>query len=289
VIILFPLLVPAPPATSIVVSILCALTIPAGLWALSSAGLIVVNATDYWGQCVTAAVAVFTAGVASQTIYGASRTAAAARRMGSYELIAPLGHGGMGEVWKAEHLLLARPAAVKLILPERLNAANEQRDEVVKRFTREAQVTASLRSPHTVSLFDFGASADGTFYFAMELLDGMNAEHFIYRFGPLEPRRAVHWLLQACHSLGEAHSRNLVHRDIKPANLFVCRYGRDVDFVKVLDFGLIKPLVPPTDVNLTSPGVRLGTPGYMAPEQVFGLATDPRTDLPRRLLTLFGK
>jgi serine/threonine-protein kinase len=279
VIILFPLLVPAAPATSVLVSILSASTIPAGLFVLSSTNRIAVHASDYWAQCVTAAVAVFTASIAARTIYGANRQAAAARRMGSYELIAPLGHGGMGEVWKAEHLLLSRPAAVKLILPERLTVASEQRDEVVKRFTREAQVTASLRSPHTVSLFDFGTSADGTFYFAMELLDGLNAERFIYRFGPLEPRRVVHWLLQACHSLGEAHARNLVHRDIKPANLFVCRYGRDVDFVKVLDFGLIKPLVPPTDVGLTSAGVRLGTPGYMAPEQVFGLATDPRTDL----------
>ena len=162
-IILFPLLVPAPPATSIVVSILCALTIPAGLWALSSTGLIVVNATDYWGQCVTAAVAVFTAGVASQTIYGANRTAAAARRMGSYELIAPLGHGGMGGCGKSQHLLLARPAAVKLILraSERGERATGRSREALH--ARGAQVTASLRSPHTVSLFDFGASADGTF------------------------------------------------------------------------------------------------------------------------------
>src|SRR6185295_14196311 len=96
---------------------------------------------------------------------------------------------------------------------------------------------------------------------------------------PLEPRRAVHWLLQVCHSLGEAHSRDLVHRDIKPGNLFVCRYGRDVDFIKILDFGLTKALGLTLDSTTTTPGLRLGTPGYMAPEQVFGLTTDPRTDL----------
>jgi serine/threonine-protein kinase len=113
----------------------------------------------------------------------------------------------------------------------------------------------------------------------MELLEGLNAEHFVYRFGPIDPRRAVHWLQQACHSLGEAHARGLVHRDIKPANILLCRYGRDVDFVKILDFGLTKPTAVIEDMTLTTPGLRLGTPGYMAPEQVFGLATGPRTDL----------
>jgi serine/threonine-protein kinase len=175
--------------------------------------------------------------------------------------------------------LLARPAVIKRILPAALQAPMEERDAAIERFTREARVTASLRSPHTVELFDFGSSADGTLYYAMELLEGLNAEHFVYKFGALPPRRAVHWLRQMCHSLGEAHSRGLVHRDIKPANLFVCRYGRDADFVKVLDFGLTRPVGPPGEAGLTSPGVRLGTPGYMAPEQVYGLPSDARTDL----------
>ena len=108
-------------------------------------------------------------------------------------------------------------------------------------------------------------------YYAMELLDGMNVEHFVYRFGPIEPRRAVHWLRQACHSLGEAHARDLVHRDIKPANLFVCRYGRDVDFIKILDFGLTRPPRSAEQTATTRPGAVMGTAGYMAPEQVFGL------------------
>jgi serine/threonine-protein kinase len=112
----------------------------------------------------------------------------------------------------------------------------------------------------------------------MELLDGMNAEHFVYRFGPIAPGRVASWLVQACHSLGEAHARGLVHRDIKPANLFLCRYGRDCDFVKVLDFGLTLPDQTAADPRLTAPGARMGTPAYMAPEQVFGVA-DARTDL----------
>ena len=147
------------------------------------------------------------------------------------------------------------------------------------RFTHEARVTAGLRSPHTVELFDFGVAADGRLFYAMELLDGLNAEHFVYRFGPVEPRRAVHWLIQVCHSLGEAHARGVVHRDLKPANLFLCRFGRDTDFVKVLDFGLARPVSETADQRLTSPGVRLGSPGFMAPEQVFGLPTDARTDV----------
>src|SRR5439155_22650430 len=144
-----------------------------------------------------------------------------------------------------------------------LRGRMEQRGNVIRRFTEEAQVNANLRSPHTVELFDFGATADETLYYAMELLDGMNLEHFVYRFGPIDPRRAVHWLLQACHSLGEAHARGLVHRDIKPGNLSVCRFGREVDFIKILDFGLTKTTASAGDVAATAPGVQMGTPGYM--------------------------
>jgi serine/threonine-protein kinase len=212
-------------------------------------------------------------------VYGAARQRAAAERVGSYELLERLGQGGMGEVWRAKHAFLARDAAVKLILPEQLQGRMEAREEVVTRFTHEAQVTAGLRSPHTVELFDFGVAADGRLFYAMELLDGLNAEHFVYRFGAVEPRRVVHWLTQVCHSLGEAHARGVVHRDLKPANLFLCRFGRDADFVKVLDFGLARPVSETPEQRLTSPGVRLGSPGWMAPEQVFGLPTDARTDV----------
>jgi serine/threonine-protein kinase len=279
IIITSALLVPTRPATTLWVSGLCGVTIPAGLWLLAARGSIVLSPSDLLHSAATAGVAVGIATVASRTMYGARQQIAAARMVGSYELVERLGQGGMGEVWKARHLMLARPAAVKLILPEALQGPMEQRDEVMKRFAREAQVTASLRSPHTVELFDFGTTAAGTLYYAMELLDGMNLEHFVYRFGPVEPRRAVHWLRQACHSLGEAHARGLVHRDIKPANLFVCRYGRDADFIKILDFGLTKSAAAGSDAGSTRGGQRVGTPGYMAPEQVFGLVIDPRADL----------
>ena len=278
-VILFPLLVPVVPRTTLVVSALCVLTLPGSLWLLASRGAIEVNASDYWHAFSTGGVAVAIATVAARTVHGARQQVAAARTVGSYELLERLGAGGMGEVWKARHLLLARPAAVKMILAETLQGPLEERDTVVRRFLREAQVTASLRSPHTVELFDFGVGADGGFYYAMELLEGMNLEHFIYQFGALEPRRAVHWLAQACHSLGEAHSRGLVHRDIKPANLFICRSGRDVDVVKVLDFGLTRAAASSQDPALSAPGTMMGTPSYMAPEQIYGLALDARTDL----------
>ena len=279
VILLFPLLVPIPPLVALVFSALSALTMPVGLAVLESRGVIDVAPSDYLATGVTGAIAVGISIIAARTIHGAGRQVAAARTVGSYELLEPLAQGGMGEVWKARHLFLARPAAIKLILPERLQGPSEQRDAAIQRFTREAQTTASLRSPHTVERFDFGMSEAGTLYYAMELLEGLNVEHFVYRFGPVPPRRAIHWLRQVCHSLGEAHARGLVHRDIKPANLFLCRYGRDSDFVKVLDFGLTRPAEAPAETRLTRPGLLTGTPGYMAPEQVFGLEAEPRTDL----------
>lgn len=279
VILLVPILVPAPPRTMVLVSTVCALTMPLGPWLLSSLGLIEARPSELLGLAVSGAVAVGIAAVAARTIHGARRQLAALRSVGSYELLEKLGQGGMGEVWKAKHSMLARPAAVKLIRPEQLQGASEAREEAIARFTGEAQITAGLSSPHTVSLFDFGQSEDGALYYAMELLDGMNLEHFVYQYGPIEPRRAVHWLQQVCDSLGEAHARGLVHRDIKPANLFVCRYGRELDFLKVLDFGLHRPVGEATDARLTSPGIRMGTPAYMAPEQVFDLAPDPRSDL----------
>ncbi len=279
IVILFPLLVPARPRVMAVVSIACALAMPGGIGVLAALGHVTARASDYWAASSAAAVGVAIALVASRTVYGARQQVALARRMGGYELLEPLGRGGMGEVWRARHLLLARPAAVKLILPEQLQASSEARDTAVQRFKRKAQVTAGLRSPHTVQLFDFGVGSDGVMYYAMELLDGINLEHFVYRYGAVEPRRAVHWLRQACHSLGEAHACDLTHRDIKPANLFVCTYGRERDFLKVLDFGLARPNPAATDAKLTREGAWLGTPGYMAPEQVFGRDGGPSADL----------
>jgi serine/threonine-protein kinase len=207
-----------------------------------------------------------------------------ARSLGSYRLEELLGRGGMGEVWRATHQLLARQAAIKLIRPEALGGDAHTRRIAMARFEREAQATASLRSPHTIAVYDFGVSDTGTFYYVMELLVGYDVQELVERFGPLPVERVVHLLAQVCDSLSEAHAARLVHRDIKPSNIYVCRYGRQVDFVKVLDFGLVKRVRgfedDQTQMQLTAPQAIGGTPAFMAPEQVLGSAeTDARTDL----------
>ncbi len=191
----------------------------------------------------------------------------------------------MGEVWRARHRLLARPAAIKLIRP--LAATSIAGSEAASRFEREAQAIASLRSPHTIDLFDFGIADDGTFYYVMELLDGLDAERIVKTFGPMPAARVIHVIRQVCHSLSEAESVSLVHRDIKPANIVLCRYGEDYDFVKVLDFGIVKAIHEPgtsegpVDLTaFTAEHVVRGTPAFMAPEQVLGgRPVDHRTDI----------
>jgi len=196
--------------------------------------------------------------------------------LGLYRLMEKLGEGGMGEVWRARHQLLARPCAVKLIRPELLGESN--REAATERFRLEARTIARLSSPNTVRLYDFGVSETGSFYFVMELLTGMDLSSLVQRFGPLPPERAVAVLRQACRSLGEAHAAGLLHRDIKPHNLHLCRLGLDFDVVKVLDFGLVKSLRE-DDAHLTADGALTGTPAYMPPERVLGSAADERSDL----------
>ena len=199
----------------------------------------------------------------------------------------------MGEVWKAEHRMLARTAAIKLIRPDALGGDADARQTALARFEREAQTTAALRSPHTVELYDFGVADTGALYYVMELLQGYDAQVLVEKFGPLPAERAVYLLTQVCDSLGEAHAAGLVHRDIKPSNIHVCRYGRKFDFVKVLDFGLVKLRHDVGDektmAQLTVANVIRGTPAFMAPEQVLGEAASDGTDGPvcrrvRRLL-----
>jgi len=203
-----------------------------------------------------------------------------ARELGNYRLGERLGEGGMGEVYRASHRLLARPAAVKLISPAQLGARDANGQQLLaERFRREASAAASLRSPHTIELYDFGVAADGTLYYAMELLDGIDLQTLVEDHGPQPPGRVIHLLRQACLSLGEAHRRGLVHRDIKPSNLMICRMGTEVDYLKILDFGLVK-VETPADAKLTAPEVTAGTPAYMPPEAIDGVATlDHRADL----------
>jgi len=206
-----------------------------------------------------------------------------AREMGSYQLGELLGRGGMGEVYKATHRMLARPAAIKLIRTEMLGAVDEETARLaVTRFRREAEAAANLRSPHTVELYDFGVTDDGTLYLVMEFLDGMDLETLVRERGPLPAGRVIHILRQVCDSLEEAHIRGLVHRDIKPANIHLGQVGLRHDFVKVLDFGLVKDAssVSVEHSLATIPGqMALGTPAYMAPEMALGEPIDGRADI----------
>jgi DNA-binding NtrC family response regulator len=196
--------------------------------------------------------------------------------LGMYRLMEKLGEGGMGEVWRARHQLLARPCAIKVIRPDRLVDSN--REKTLERFRREAKAVARLSSPNTVRLFDFGVTETGSIYFVMELLEGLDISALVQRFGPMPAERAIDVLRQACRSLGEAHASGLLHRDIKPHNLQLCRLGLEFDVVKVLDFGLVKSLREGS-ADLTADDVVTGTPAYMPPERVQGGVADERSDI----------
>lgn len=205
-----------------------------------------------------------------------------ARELGSYRLEHRLGQGGMGEVWRASHRMLKRPAAVKLISPAALGDTPETLAETLARFEREAQVTAELQSQHTVKLYDYGITENGQLYYAMELLEGVDLEQLVRRFGALPPERVIHILRGACDSLAEAHRRGLVHRDIKPSNIILCQYAFNYDVVKLLDFGLAKKtqFEAQDDVRLSQAEVVRGTPAYMAPELALGSGdVDARSDI----------
>jgi eukaryotic-like serine/threonine-protein kinase len=202
------------------------------------------------------------------------------REMGSYRLGDLLGRGGMGEVYLATHRMLARPAAIKLLRPEMLAGGDGSRAQLAAaRFRREAEAAARLRSPHTVELYDFGVTQEGTLYLVMELLDGVDLETLVRRHGPLPAARVIHILRQVCESLEEAHRAGLVHRDIKPANIHVGRVGLEHDFVKVLDFGLVKSVAGGDESVVSGAGLTPGTPTYMAPETAQGGEVDARADL----------
>jgi serine/threonine-protein kinase len=232
-----------------------------------SAGSLVTQAT-LW-----AAFIVVLATLISNITFHLRRSIARARRLGQYELLEKIGEGGMGVVYRAEHEMLRRPTAIKLLAPHAMGEKN------LKRFEREAQLTARLTSPHTVSVYDFGRTPEGAFYYVMEYLDGIDLERLVREGGPLPPGRAVHVLSQVCEALAEAHGVGLVHRDIKPANIILSEVGGISDFAKVVDFGLVKD-VTGSDPRLTRDDVFAGTPQYLAPETIEnGMSSDPRSDL----------
>ncbi len=217
----------------------------------------------------------------ARVVYRLGTDVSRARELGSYKLVERLGQGGMGEVWRATHQMLAREAAIKFIRPEAIAASSPAEARLMlRRFELEARATASLTSAHTIDLYDFGVTDDGRFYYVMELLDGVDMEHLVTRYGPLPAARAVHFMRQVCQSLDEAHAKGIIHRDVKPANIYVCRSGRVHDFVKVLDFGLVAHrAAAETDAKLTRPDQAVGTPAFMPPEIALGHVADARADL----------
>jgi hypothetical protein len=285
---LFTIVVPSSPRRSVLAALAASTGVPV-MAAISFAAYpppLMPNALQFFFLFVFPYVLVVVmAYVGARVLFALGEEVRKARDLGSYRLVERIGQGGMGEVWRARHRLLARPAAIKLIRPQA--APSILGSEAASRFEREAQAIASLRSPHTVDLFDFGIADDGTFYYVMELLEGLDAERIVNEFGPMPAGRVIHVIRQVCHSLSEAESISLVHRDIKPANIVLCRYGEDYDFVKVLDFGIVKAIQgagpaegTPTLAALTVEHVVRGTPAFIAPEQVLGgRPVDNRADI----------
>ncbi|MBJ72182.1 MAG: serine/threonine protein kinase [Sandaracinus sp.] len=275
--VLFPLFVPTSVPRAFATAVLGVSTLPLAM-VLHDTLAGATSTAEEWVVVVFTALVALLAVVPAKIVRRMTKALHAAKRLGPYELVERIGSGGMGEVWRARHRLLRRPAAVKLIRPEKLgDPASTER--AIERFEREAQATASLDSPHAVQLYDFGVSPRGELFHVMELLRGIDLESFVERFGPMPPERVVHVLLQVCDALEEAHRAGLVHRDVKPANLFLARKGRRVDWVKVLDFGLVKEREA-TSAALTADGELAGTPAYLAPEVATGDApVDGRADL----------
>jgi len=286
-IVLFPLIIPCLPGQALVAALLCAAMLPISYQVFVWLGR---EPSDTASLIRWFAPGFFCAGVAwaAAWVFGrlagdVARSRREVRELGAYRLIERLGQGGMGEVWLAHHRLLPRQAALKFVRPsedQRSDPAMVQ--DLARRFEREAKAIAMLRSPNTIQLYDFGLSPDGDLFYAMELLDGYDLETLITRFGPLPEARVCRILEQVCLSLGEAHRAGLVHRDVKPGNIMLCHLGEEPDVVKVLDFGLVGAAHAAAPVLGSAHGATgfAGTPGYIAPELIFGKATAaPASDL----------
>ncbi|HEV8347439.1 MAG TPA: serine/threonine-protein kinase [Vicinamibacterales bacterium] len=282
VILVSSMIMPATPRKMLAASLVAASMDPLGVWVAHLRGLPVSSAIDtlvlFMPNYACAVVAV----LPSHLLYRLGRRLRQAQEMGSYHLVELLGRGGMGEVWRGEHRLLKRGAAIKLVRPELLGAGTDaEARSMLLRFEREAQATAALSSPHTIRVFDFGVTAERTFYYVMELLSGRDLDSLVREFGPVPADRTLFLLRQICHSLADAHARGLVHRDITPANIYACRMGLEYDFVKVLDFGLVK-FNDQTSIErtlMTGAHTTTGTPAFMAPEIILNGEVDQRADV----------
>ncbi len=279
---LFPGLVPTTKRSLIAATSAISLAIP-----VTAAGAALLGRSIDGSAVLVSALPVLVAGgvgiAIGRVVYGLSKEVAEARDVGSYRLQTKLGDGGMGEVWIAEHRLLARPAAVKLIKADVLaTAASPKQGTEDPRvlFEREAGAIANLRSPHTVELYDYGVRDDGVFFYVMELLDGFDLWEMLAKHGRLPISRALLVLQGMCLSLAEAHEAGLVHRDIKPANIFLARLGTSYDIVKVLDFGLVQETgTPPLDSGDGETVSIAGTPETIAPEVARGYAATAASDM----------
>jgi serine/threonine protein kinase len=199
--------------------------------------------------------------VASKVIYGLQEKAMEARQLGQYTLEEKIGSGAMGQVYRARHAMLRRPTAVKLL-------AGDVSETQLQRFEKEVQLTAQLTHPNTISIYDYGRTPEGVFYYAMELLEGLTLEELVERYGAQPPGRVIQILIQVCGALEEAHDAGLIHRDIKPANIVLCQRGGIPDVVKVLDFGLVKQIKDDGTATQSNLNVVVGTPLYMSPEAI---------------------
>ena len=282
-ILIFSMIAPATPRRMLAASLIAASMDPVVTWLAYFRGFPVLPPLTTFLHYLPNYITAFVAMVPSHLYQRLGRRLREAQDMGSYRLVELLGRGGMGEVWRAEHRLLARSAAIKLVRPELLGGGTDADPRtILRRFEREARATAQLTSPHTIQVFDYGQTNDATFYYVMELLSGRDLESVVKDFGPLPADRAIFLLRQVCHSLADAHARGLVHRDVKPANIYLCRMGLDYDFVKVLDFGLVKyrdrGSVQQSFMTLDHQAT--GTPAYMAPEIILGNGeVDRRADV----------
>jgi eukaryotic-like serine/threonine-protein kinase len=284
VIIMTAAILPAEPWKMAVAGFLAASMDPIGMSLARAAGVYhfegnVSALLMHYPNYLMAGVAVVVSGVVTRL----GQQVTKARELGSYRLGQLLGRGGMGEVYLAHQRMPARPAAIKLIRSETLAGEDVRKGQLATaRFRREAEAAARLKSPHTVELYDFGVTDEGRLYLVMELLEGITLDQLVRAEGPLPSARVIHILRQVCESLEEAHDAGLVHRDIKPANIHLGTVGRQHDFVKVLDFGLVKSIAGPSgeDSLASIAGLAIGTPAYMAPEMVHGEGgVDGRADL----------